>query len=160
MEALSSNRPVPLLRRPRRGSARGFVLLEALVAIFLFVLGVLGIVGLQAGMTTLQTETRLRSEAALLAQELVGLMWADMPNRGGYALDSAAGRRCTAPACVHWLGKVQAGLPQGHARVIVDELASGEVGADVQIVIEWRMPGGETHRYQTQTTIAASYTPS
>lgn len=153
---------LPRLHRSRPNSQsaeKGFVLLEALVAIFLFVLGVLGILGLQASMTAAQTETRMRSEAAYLAQELVGLMWADIPNRAGYVLDSAGGTDCTAPACLRWLDKVQATLPQGEAEVTVDALASGDIGSDVVITVNWRMPNGEEHRYQTNTTIALSHTP-
>lgn len=140
-------------------ATRGFVLLEALVAIFLFVLGVLGILGLQTSMTAIQTDTRLRSEAAYLAQELVGLMWADIPNRGNYALDSADDKACKAAACLRWLDKVQAILPQGEAVVTVDDLASGDVGSDVAITVNWRMPNGEQHQYQTNTTIALGHTP-
>lgn len=152
---------LPRLRR-RTGApraTRGFVLLEALVAIFLFVLGVLGILGLQTSMTAIQTETRLRSEAAYLAQELVGLMWADIPNRDNYALDSADGKACTAAACLRWLGKVQAILPQGEAVVTVTDLASGDLGSDVAITVNWIMPNGESHQYQTNTTIALGHTP-
>jgi len=54
--------------------ARGFVLLEALVALLIFSLGVLGMVGFQAASTKIATDSRFRTEAALLADELMAKM--------------------------------------------------------------------------------------
>ena len=149
------DRPRRTLRRaPRR--AGGFVLLEALVAILLFVLGVMGILGLQASMTRSQTESSLRSEAAYLAQELIGLMWADIPNLTGFAIASGS---CTATACQRWLKKAQATLPGGSATVAIAALADGSTGSDVDITVTWTMPGGEARKYMTRSTIALSHTP-
>lgn len=149
------DRPRRTLRRaPRR--AGGFVLLEALVAILLFVLGVMGILGLQASMTRSQTESSLRSEAAYLAQELIGLMWADIPNLTGFAIASGS---CTATACQRWLEKAKTALPSGSATVAIAALADGSTGSDVDITVTWTMPGGEARRYMTRSTIALSHTP-
>ncbi len=151
---------MPLLHRtpPRRPAprTRGFVLLEALVAILLFVVGVLGILGLQAGMTRAQTEAGIRSEAAYLTQELLGLMWADVPNLAGFAI---SGGSCTATACQRWLEKAKAALPGGGAAVTVAAIADGSTGSDVDITVTWTMPGGEARRYMTRSTIALSHTP-
>jgi type IV pilus assembly protein PilV len=154
---------MPLLQRtPRRHSpgqrtrTRGFVLLEALVAIVLFVVGVLGILGLQAGMTRAQTETSFRSEAAHLAQELLGLMWADIPNLSDFTISDDA---CTAPACQRWLAKAKTTLPGGGAAITVAALTDGSTGSDVDITVTWTMPSGEARKYMTRSTIALSHTP-
>ncbi len=150
-----------LLRTPRRRPgprARGFVLLEALVAIVLFMVGVLGILGLQAGMARTQTESSFRSEAAYLAQELQGLMWADAPKLalGGFTI---SGSSCTATACQRWLEKAKATLPGGGATVTVTAIADGSAGSDVDITVTWTMPSGEARKYMTRSTIALSHTP-
>ncbi|MEI8171278.1 MAG: type IV pilus modification protein PilV [Rhodoferax sp.] len=54
----------------------GSMLIEVLIAILIFSIGILGIVGLQASAVTASTDARYRSEAALLANELIGRMWA------------------------------------------------------------------------------------
>ena len=60
----------------RRHRQSGAMLLEALIAILMFSLGVLGIVGLQAVSIKLAGDAKYRSDAALLAEEMLGQMWA------------------------------------------------------------------------------------
>jgi len=55
----------------------GAYLLEALIGILIFALGVLGIVGLQAASLRTTTDSSLRAEAVFAATQLVGQMWAD-----------------------------------------------------------------------------------
>src|SRR2546426_12764713 len=55
----------------------GAYLLEALVGILIFALGVLGIVGLQAASLRTTTDSSLRAEAVFAASQLLGQMWAD-----------------------------------------------------------------------------------
>lgn len=54
----------------------GVMLLEALIAILIFSFGVLGIVGLQATAINTVQDAKYRSDAALLANELIGEMMA------------------------------------------------------------------------------------
>lgn len=145
-------------RTPRRASRRsgGFVLLEALVAILIFVIGILGILGLQAQITRVQTESSIRSEAAYLAQELVGLMWADISNLAGFSI---SGGDCSAAACKLWLAKARAVLPDGGAAVTIASIADGSMGSDVDVTVTWTMPSGEARKYMTRSTIALSHTP-
>jgi len=67
-----------------RGSARaaqqGGFLLEALVGILIFSLGVLGLVGLQARSIGYVSDAQYRGEAANLANSYLGRMWADKPS--------------------------------------------------------------------------------
>jgi type IV pilus assembly protein PilV len=55
----------------------GAYLLEALVGILIFALGVLGIVGLQAAALRTTSDSSVRAEAVFAASQLVGQMWAD-----------------------------------------------------------------------------------
>lgn len=136
------------------------MLLEALVAILLFVIGVMGIMGLQANMTRAQTESSIRSEAAYLAQELLGLMWADIANLNGFTTTgTGSSSTCTNTACQRWLAKAKAGLPGGNANVTVAALTNGSTGADVDITVTWTMPDGQAHKYMTRSSIALSHTP-
>ena len=71
----------------RRNSARpqeGVVLLETLVAILIFSVGVLAIVGLQAAMVKNVAEAKFRSEASYIAQARIGQIWADPTNAATY----------------------------------------------------------------------------
>ena len=62
----------------------GVMLLEALIAILIFSLGILGIVGLQASAIAASRDAKYRTDAGLLANELLGEMWAE--NRDGPTL--------------------------------------------------------------------------
>lgn len=57
-----------------RGQA-GSMLLEAFIAILIFSMGVLAIVGMQASAVKTSADAKYRSEASLLANELIGQMW-------------------------------------------------------------------------------------
>lgn len=63
--------PTPSVRTRQRG---GF-LLEALVGILIFTLGVLGLLALQARAVTYTSDATYRAEAAFLANDFVARMW-------------------------------------------------------------------------------------
>jgi type IV pilus assembly protein PilV len=129
--------------RCRRLPARGFLLLEALVALLIFAVGVLGLVGMQAAMTKAQTSAKQRAEAAFLATEVVGAMWLDVTNLSLYKTAScAAHARCNA-----WSSKVSAMLPGG--ATAIEDLGDGAM----RITITWTPPNEGTHRYVTETSI-------
>ncbi|NDY92085.1 type IV pilus modification protein PilV [Ideonella livida] len=70
------SRTLRLPGRRMRRAARGVMLIEVLVSLVLFAIGVLGLVALQATATRLSTEAGERHRASLMAQELVAAMWA------------------------------------------------------------------------------------
>ena len=67
-----------------RGAQRGGFLLEALIGILIFTLGVLGLVALQARAISYTSDAQYRGEAAYLANAYVSKMWAD--NRANLAV--------------------------------------------------------------------------
>ena len=77
-----------------RAQQTGAYLLEALIGILIFALGVLGIVGLQAASLRTTTDSSLRAEAVFAATQLIGQMWADK-----YV--NLAGNYCSATAGSH-----------------------------------------------------------
>ncbi len=56
-------------------SQTGVLLLEALIAILIFSLGILGSIGLQAASIKQATAAEDRAKAAALANDLIGRMW-------------------------------------------------------------------------------------
>lgn len=59
-----------------RQAQAGVMLLEALIAILIFSLGILSLVALQATSMQLASDARYRTDAGLLANKLLGQMWA------------------------------------------------------------------------------------
>lgn len=64
-------------RAPRRRdrAQRGIVLLEVMVSILIFSIGLLGLLGLQARAISFSTDAEDRNRAALLANEISTTMW-------------------------------------------------------------------------------------
>jgi type IV pilus assembly protein PilV len=114
-------------RRPR--GAAGFTLIEVLVAILLFSIGLLGVVGMQARMLQASTQNGDRARASMLANELVSTMWSQQSVNVSSATLSAWQKRVADPTT--------AGLPNGVGSVAY-ATASGTTTATVTIT--WKAP--------------------
>jgi type IV pilus assembly protein PilV len=145
----------------------GVMLLEALIAILIFSIGILAVVGMQATAMRTVTESRSRAEAALYANQLLGQIWADAVNAPQYAYPGGG----VVPARLQgWLDSVtgvadpKRGLP-GAAnpnncclpRITISNNTAQ--GATVQIQVFWQNPeeasqGVPAHNY---TVTAAIY---
>jgi type IV pilus assembly protein PilV len=122
--------------------SRGFALMEAMVSIVIFSVGVLGLVGLQSAMSKAQGALKYRADASYLATELLGTMWGDRVNLARYA-----GTSCASYArCSEWMAKVGRVLPNGSAAVAV-------TGGQVTVTLTWRAPADGSHSYTTVTAI-------
>jgi type IV pilus assembly protein PilV len=148
MNRLHTMRTLRAARRPRRSpraAHSGAILIEALVGILIFAIGVLGIVGLQASMTKAQTSSKFRGDAAYLASALIGTMWADniALNLPKYATAQCAGYN----PCNDWKNKVAAALPGGTSVVAVD------AANNVSVTIQWTLPNEGSHSYTTSATL-------
>jgi type IV pilus assembly protein PilV len=92
----------------RRGRQAGVMLLEALIAILIFSIGILAIVGMQATAIQDMGEAKYRSDAAFLANQIVADMWGNSGNLAGYSYAGSG----AAPALVqNWVNTVQSRLP-------------------------------------------------
>lgn len=60
-----------------KSSQSGVMLLEALIALFIFAFGVLGLVGMQALAIKVAADSKYRGEAAMHADQIINQMWAD-----------------------------------------------------------------------------------
>lgn len=139
-------------RRPLRNrQVRGIALIETMVGILIFTTGILGVIGLQAAMTRAQGSAQYRSDAAVLAGELIGAMWSDSANASSATLlnyESTSSTACTHAPCAQWLAKVASTLPLGAATIAVTS-ATGQV----VVTVSWTLPSDGEHRYVTTTAI-------
>jgi type IV pilus assembly protein PilV len=148
---------LPSRKAGRRGE-RGIMLIEALIAILIFSIGILGIVGLQASAVQQSTDAKNRAEAGYLADQLMGQMWSG--NRTVANLQ-AQYNSCGSNACPGWFawyGTVKTVLP-GVADTVADTQPTVNVDASgiVTVSIFWRAPGDDPatppHRYDIQAQI-------
>ena len=123
-------------------SQSGVMLLEALIGILIFSLGILALVGMQATALRATTDARDRTEASNLATELVGELWLDRANLINYAYNGGG----TPPAAlVNWVNDVEASLPgaaNNHPTVTIGASATlpASVGTEVEVVVFWQNP--------------------
>lgn len=132
------------------------MLLEVMVAMLIFAIGVLGVVGLQAAMTKAQTGSKFRADASFLAQRLIGSMWVDRAGLANYTTANCSSH----PRCSEWQAEVARALPGGTANIVFDDtrtdLASGAViEVDVRVTITWTPPSEEQHRYSTTASVSS-----
>lgn len=124
----------------RKGQA-GVMLLEALIGILVFSLGILALVGMQAIAIKLSTDARDRAEASNLASQLIGEMWVNRTNLANYAYNGTG----TPPsALTNWMTQVQTSLPDTVAYPPTVAVAASPLGASVgtetTVTIRWRNP--------------------
>jgi type IV pilus assembly protein PilV len=147
---------------------RGVMLLEILVSLLIFSLGVLAVVGLQATSIKLQADAKYRADASFLAGQIVGLMWSDrgagnanLPNYqhrpvGGGANCTPTGGNSPNAAIVgsnmsNWLATVAAALPG--ADITRQQIIVG-AGNQVTVTVCWKTPQEASwHNYVLTTAI-------
>ncbi len=160
-------------KMPSRASHQaGVMLIEALIAILIFSIGVLGIIGLQGSAVKASTDAKYRSEAALLANELIGRMWAGDRTQATLQANfssangplyqqwawigsvAASPGTTAAPAA----GTVLAALPGASANrptvVIAPGMGTALPSSQVTITIFWQVPGeAAVHSYVAMAQI-------
>ncbi len=125
-------------------ASRGISLIEVLVAMTIFAFGVLGMLGLQARAMSEASDSRYRTDAALLSDALINQVWDDRANIANYAYGGSG----TAPAAVQgWLNQVQVALPKGNAIVTVNG------GNQVAVQVTWQPPNAPQHQHTEIATI-------
>jgi type IV pilus assembly protein PilV len=134
------------VQRPQQQG--GSSLVEVLVVMLVFTVGLLGLVTVLASALRATDEARLRTDAALLAHALIAGLWttaaADVNTRfadGGTALRA-------------WQDQVSARLPAATASLELAEAGGSRASRSARVTITWRRPGStEQHRYVTAAQI-------
>ena len=117
----------------------GFSLLEVMIAILIFSLAALGVIGVQASMIKYSTDARYRTVASNLAQQRLGQMWADPGNLVNYVN----------------VTDVSNVLPAGTLTVVQPvpnppAVPQGTFG----VTVTWQQPGEVQHNFTTTANIA------
>jgi len=122
---------------------RGVLLLEALIGILLFSIGILAVVALQGSAIKAVTQAKFRSDASFLADEIIGQIWANRTNAPTYVYPVGA-----PPASVAaWVNQVQLSLPNAATYPPTVAVAPTVYGGppaytayQVTVTISWQAP--------------------
>lgn len=137
-------------------SQRGVSLLEALVSVLIFSVGILAIVALQAQSVKASSEAKYRADASYLANQLLARMWVDRGNlatyqhRPGGAACAPTGANSGNAWMTTWLTNVQGTLPgatDALQQVVVDAATN-----TVTVNVCWQV-GSDRRQYVVSTQI-------
>lgn len=115
------------MRRAKKRGQVGSVLIEAMVAVTIFSMGVLALVGLQTAMIKNSSDNRFRAEAQLIAQTHLANMMAYGGDASVYI--STVDKN-----------KIKAQLPNGTLTF------SALTNSMVTVTVGWQVPGGRQHQ--------------
>lgn len=112
----------------------GAMMLEALIAILIFSMGVLAIVGMQSVAVNSVSEAKYRTDASFLANQVVAEMWVNRTNLANYVWDGSG----AAPnELANWLQQVNGLLPNSEKNppnIAVD------ANNNVTVTLFWQRP--------------------
>jgi type IV pilus assembly protein PilV len=123
----------------------GVMLIEALIGILIFSIGILALLGMQGTAIKNTTDARYRSEASYLATQIVGQMWVDDNDK----LDryNTANAAAYAPRD-NWVNNVVATLPGVKVGgplapniTVGPDIATGLADREVRVQVQWLQPG-------------------
>lgn len=111
----------------------GFALIEGLIAILIFSLGILGMIGLQATTTQATTLAKTRIDASFIASQRIAEIWGSGPDLAHAAETTDI-----------------SSLPEGQRTTTVDENT-------VTVTVTWQMPNDSTtYSYTTIANIVSN----
>ena len=117
----------------RKHAQSGVVLLETLIAILIFSMAVIAILGVEAIMIKNTSDAKYRADASYMAQQRIGLMWADPDNLAAHLEANT---------------DISALLPSG-TRTVTEP-----VPGQFTVTITWQLPGEVRHTFTTTASIA------
>ncbi len=120
----------------KRRHLRGSVLIEGLLSVLVFSVGMVGLMMLLSATLVETGNARHRSEASLLASDLIAQMWRG--DRSPAALQTRFNEN--ADEYRAWLARVQSTLPGADRR---DRLPTLVIDAErrVTLTLRWQLPG-------------------
>lgn len=123
-------------KRPRYCTApqpqRGVMILEALIGMLIFSIGVLGLVGMHSFAIRNVGDAKYRADASFLANKVISRMW--ISNATTLAGDYNTGGANFMTWLVNDVRNTATGLPNGNATIAIDAANA------VTVTITWRAP--------------------
>ncbi len=114
-------------------SQQGVMLIEALIGILIFSIGILAMMGMQSVAMRTTIDSKYRSEAAYLANQMIGNLWGDRADIATYDTTAGAGNaRLTA-----WKTEVARVLPNASG---ANAPTIAVVGRQVTLTVLWQGP--------------------
>ena len=123
----------------RQSNQQGVMLLEALIGILIFSIGILALIGMQATAMRATIDAKYRSEASFLTNEIIGKMWVgDKTNLANFATSPGSPASCPAAPVCTWIDRVEQLLPNATGANAPEVAVAGN---EVTVTVRWQPPG-------------------
>jgi type IV pilus assembly protein PilV len=119
---------------PSRKTQSGSFILEALISVVIFAMGIIALIGMAAQAVNQVGQSKYRNDASYLAAELIGEMWVTAGTPADFDT-------------TNWKARVAATLPGGDADVTIVNTSQ------VDIDISWADKEAVIHHYKTSTEV-------
>lgn len=130
-----------------RNQQAGVMLIEALIGLLIFSVGILALIGMQAAAMRSTTDAKYRSEAGFIAGQIVAQMWVDRTNMAKYDTTLAP---AYAPRD-DWKTSVARLLPTGTGVIVIAPAPDIDL---VTVTVSWTQPGeAQTRRFEMTSRI-------
>ena len=135
------------------------LLLEALIALLIFTMGILAVIGMQARTIGETMDARYRVDAAFLANQILSQIWADRANIASYACNPCQKSSGGNAATQAWVSQIQNTASQSAYLPGVTDSANQPTIAvnssnQVTVTLSWKSPqGGGAHNYTSMAQI-------
>ena len=116
-----------------RNAQQGVMLLEALIGLLIFSIGILALLAMQATSMRVTVDAKYRSEASFLVNEIVGVMWSNPADLTAFSTANCE----STPTCDAWRSRVIELLPNAATNVPTIDVA----GRQVTVTVFWQRPG-------------------
>jgi type IV pilus assembly protein PilV len=126
-----------------KSAQQGMMLIEALVGILIFSIGILAMLGMQSVGIQTTVDAKFRSDAAFLANELISQIWVDQAHLTSYS--TSGGPYAPRDA---WVAEVQSRLPQSSGGNAPQITVIGSPTNQVKVTLYWQEPGEPTRSQQ------------
>jgi type IV pilus assembly protein PilV len=150
----------------QRFQQQGSMLLEALIAVTIFSIGLLGVIGMQATAINSTLDARFRTDSAFLANQIISQMWVDPDTTNPSALVVKSTYACNPCTSANgnantraWLAQIQgtSAVP-GFLPSVTDAANQPFIavsGTQVTVTLNWVSPqsASSVHNYTTTTEI-------
>lgn len=149
------------IRQKSSNVQQGFMLLEALIAILIFSIGILAIIGLQAASVRMSGDAKYRSDANMLINKIIAQMW--VSDHDPVQLQSNFDTSSNSGTYQAWASEVNNTLPgvssvPGNLPSITVVPVSGTnpnvPTSLVTVRVNWTLPGEATGTRHTSMSIA------
>lgn len=138
----------------------GVILIEALVGMLIFLIGILALMGMQATAISNTSQAKYRSDASQFAGQMLSQMWLDPNNIASY---NYSGGSSPSAMVNGWVARIAATLPGTSATTNPPRVTSVcatdsslKYACDVTVIVYWIAPNetGAPHNFTTASRIA------